>query len=258
MKGREGLPALTQGAAWGTSGDHLLQGLTVSRPAPRPRSLGNRGVRAPVRKHLSPHVSGNPTQPQRVGATQPRRVGDHGFSKHIPDARAVSLGGHECFSSSPPAPCVTFAKAGPGRGQGPLMAASLQVPSSSPTSLPWPSRASRCSTLSSPLASACAGAASGCGRPSRPTWVAWVRGPRAPRLQLLCGVGAGLCLRVRRVFAGCSLVTPVHARRFGTEGAGVPGTQVPKAGIKCDSRARGPPQSSSLLAHGAQSVHAGP
>lgn len=146
-----------------------------------------------MRKHLSPHVSGNPTQPQRVGATQPRRVGDHGFSKHIPDARAVSLGGHECFSSSPPAPCVTFAKAGPGRGQGPLMAASLQVPSSSPTSLPWPSRASRCSTLSSPLASACAGAASGCGRPSRPTWVAWVRGPRAPRLQLLCGVGAGLC-----------------------------------------------------------------
>lgn len=57
---------------------------------------------------------------------------------------------------------------------------------------------------------------------------------------------------------GAVLVTPVHARRFGTEGAGVPGTQVPKAGIKCDSRARGPPQSSSLLAHGAQSVHAGP
>lgn len=122
---------------------------------------------------------------------QPQRVGDHGFSKHIPKARAISLGGHERFSSSPPAPCVTFAKAGLGRGQGPLTAASLQVPSSSPTSLPWPSRASHCSTLSSLSASACAGAASGCGRPSRPTWVAWVCAPVLPAYSCSVGWGRG-------------------------------------------------------------------
>lgn len=52
----------------------------------------------------------------------------------------------------------------------PLTAACLQGPSSSPTSSPWPSRASRCSTSSSPSASGCAEAASACGRPSRPTW----------------------------------------------------------------------------------------
>lgn len=72
------------------------------------------------------------------------------------------------------------------------------------------------------------------------------------------GGGAGLRLHVPCVFAGCLLVIPVHARWFGTEGAGVPGTQVPKAGIRRDSGGRSPPQNSSLLAHGAQSMCTGP
>lgn len=73
----------------------------------------------------------------------------------------------------------------------PPTAACLQGPSSSPTSSPWPSRGSRSSTWSSPSASGCAEAASGCGRPSRPTWAAWVGASWGPRRQPLREAGLG-------------------------------------------------------------------
>lgn len=72
-----------------------------------------------------------------------------------------------------------------------LTAACLQGPSSSPTSWPWPSRGSRCSTSSSPSASGCAEAASACGRPSRPTWAELVGACWGPRRQLLEEAGLG-------------------------------------------------------------------
>ena len=221
MKGWEGLPASTQGTAWGTSGDYLLQGPAVSRPAPRPRSPGTRGVRAPVRKQLGPRVSGNPTQPQRVG--------DYSFNTSKPPTSGLPPSMARNAPPYPPtAACVALTKAGPGRGQGPLTAASLQAPSSSPTSSPWPSRASRCSTLSSPSASACAGAASGCGRPSRPTWGVWVRAPHDPRLQLLRGGGGGAAstraMRVCWVFTCHTSACPV-VRNGRCRGPGHAGTQ---------------------------------
>lgn len=54
----------------------------MSRRAPRPRSPGTRGVRAPVRTQLGPCVSGNPTQPQRVG--------DYSFNTSKPPTSGLS------------------------------------------------------------------------------------------------------------------------------------------------------------------------
>lgn len=113
VKGWEGLPTPTQGAAWGTSGDPLLQGPAVSRPAPHPRSLGTRGVRAPLRKQLSPRVNGNPTQPQRVGDTRPQRVGSHGFNtSKPPTSGGLPRRARELLLTTP-STHVTLAEAGP-------------------------------------------------------------------------------------------------------------------------------------------------
>lgn len=178
-----------------------------------------------------------------------------------PQRQAVSLGGHESFCSPLPAPMSHSPR--PGRAHSPLTATCLQAPSSSPMSSPWPSRASRCSTSSSPLASACAGAASGCGQPFRPTWAAWVGAPHDPHLQLL-GSG-GLRLHVPCMFAGCSLVMPVHAWWFRTWRSPVGKVQGSRAhrslreesGVMVEAGVH-PRGGQQRLTHVAQSVHAGP
>lgn len=72
-----------------------------------------------------------------------------------------------------------------------LTAASLQGPSSSPTSLPWSWRGSHSSTLSWPSGSVCAEAVSGSGWPSRPTWAESVCSLLPPAHQCSGGQGGG-------------------------------------------------------------------
>lgn len=117
-----------------------------------------------------------------------------------------------------------------------LTTMSSQGPSSFPTSSPWPLKGSHSSTWSSPLASVCAKAASGCGRPSPPTWVALVRCLSGTPVHSCWGgweIGAqfhGHCGFAHHASTHLWFGTSNQRRDFAINVQGDPGSSVPVGG----------------------------